>query len=259
MELSTAIATMAIVLGAIVVAGHATGDDANNNPPPAQQAAQQSHSFFGKFVTRFDLPRTEKAEGSLICTFDHVLVTSSGDRKALLQLPTSGKRPSLISVLPNGVDLEYFHPNAEYQREPDTILFLKITVVSGGRCITQWTGMIPTLPARLVLPSDRSCSMPWIGWMAGLRCAAVSGRRIKLNRRPLRSRGRKRITNQSFSSRISQPRSFPPFRMNSTERWAQGGAGSANPLRVPIPFQVKHSISIPRLPISLRPATMPPF
>ena len=32
MELSTAIATMAIILGAIVVAGHAVGDD---NPPPA--------------------------------------------------------------------------------------------------------------------------------------------------------------------------------------------------------------------------------
>jgi hypothetical protein len=40
MELSTAIATMAIVLGAIVVAGHAVGDD---TPPqqPTQQATQK--------------------------------------------------------------------------------------------------------------------------------------------------------------------------------------------------------------------------
>jgi len=40
MELSTAIATMAIILGAIVVAGHAVGDD--NAPPPKEQSAQQS-------------------------------------------------------------------------------------------------------------------------------------------------------------------------------------------------------------------------
>jgi hypothetical protein len=40
MQLSTAIATMAIVLGAIVVAGHAVGDD---NPPqaPTQQTTQK--------------------------------------------------------------------------------------------------------------------------------------------------------------------------------------------------------------------------
>jgi len=38
MQLSTAIATMAIVLGAIVVAGHATG---NENGPPAIQQTQQ--------------------------------------------------------------------------------------------------------------------------------------------------------------------------------------------------------------------------
>ena len=88
-----------------------------------RQAAQQSHSFFGKFVTRFDLPRTERAEGDLICMFDHILVTSSTDRKALLGLLPAEKRPAPISVLPNGVDLEYFHPNAEYQREPDTLLF----------------------------------------------------------------------------------------------------------------------------------------
>jgi glycosyltransferase involved in cell wall biosynthesis len=88
-----------------------------------QQAVQQSRSFFGKFVTRFELPRTEKEEGNLICTFDHVLVTSSADRKALFELPNGGKRPSQISVLPNGVDLNYFYPNAEFQREPDTLLF----------------------------------------------------------------------------------------------------------------------------------------
>ena len=75
-----------------------------------QQAAKQSRSFFGKFMTRFELSRTRRTEGDLACRFDHVLVTSPSDRNALLGLVPLGKSPSEISVLPNGVDLEYFHP-----------------------------------------------------------------------------------------------------------------------------------------------------
>lgn len=88
-----------------------------------QQASGQSSSFFGKFVTRFDLPRTRKAEGNLICSFDHALVTSSADRDALLALKPDGRQAAPIAVLPNGVNLEYFHPNPEIQREPETIVF----------------------------------------------------------------------------------------------------------------------------------------
>jgi glycosyltransferase involved in cell wall biosynthesis len=88
-----------------------------------QQASSHSRSFFGKFMTRFELPRTKNAEGNLICHFDHVLVTSSVDRNALLELAPAGKRPSQISVLPNGVDLDYFYPNPEMRRDVETILF----------------------------------------------------------------------------------------------------------------------------------------
>ena len=88
-----------------------------------QQAAKQSRSFFGKFMTRFELSRTRRAEGDFVCQFDHVLVTAPSDRTALLGLVPMGKSPSEISVLPNGVDLEYFHPNAEVQREPETLVF----------------------------------------------------------------------------------------------------------------------------------------
>ena len=88
-----------------------------------QQAAKQSRSFFGKFMTRFELSRTRRAEGDLACRFDHVLVTASSDRNALLGLVHPGKSPSEISVLPNGVDWEYFHPGAEFQRDPETIIF----------------------------------------------------------------------------------------------------------------------------------------
>jgi len=88
-----------------------------------QQAASQSRNFFGKFVTRFELPRTQKAEGNLICSFDQVLVTSTTDKNALLELAPKDKRPSPISVLPNGVDLDYFQPNPDIQRDEETIVF----------------------------------------------------------------------------------------------------------------------------------------
>ena len=88
-----------------------------------QQAANHSRSFFGKFMTRFELSRTRRAEGDLACRFDHVLVTAPSDRNALLGLVPLRKSPSEISVLPNGVDLEYFHPNTEFQREAETIVF----------------------------------------------------------------------------------------------------------------------------------------
>ena len=88
-----------------------------------QQAANHSRSFFGKFMTRFELSRTRRAEGDLACRFDHVLVTAPSDRNALLGLVPLGKSPSEISVLPNGVDLEYFHPHTEIQRDAETIVF----------------------------------------------------------------------------------------------------------------------------------------
>ena len=88
-----------------------------------QQAANHSRSFFGKFMTRFELTRTRRMEGDLAGRFDHVLVTSPSDRNALLGLVPVHKSPSEISILPNGVDLEYFHPSAEFQREPETIIF----------------------------------------------------------------------------------------------------------------------------------------
>jgi glycosyltransferase involved in cell wall biosynthesis len=88
-----------------------------------RQASSHSRSFFGKFMTRFDLPRTAHAESDLICRFDHALVTSVADRKAMLDLVPPGQTPSEISVLPNGVDMEYFYPNPEVQRDAETIIF----------------------------------------------------------------------------------------------------------------------------------------
>lgn len=88
-----------------------------------RQAASHSRSFFGKFVTRLDLPRTARAESDLICRFDHALITSRADHEAMLELVPAQRTPSPISVLPNGVDIGYFHPNPELERDAETIVF----------------------------------------------------------------------------------------------------------------------------------------
>jgi sugar transferase (PEP-CTERM/EpsH1 system associated) len=88
-----------------------------------QQASRQSQSFFGRFITRFELSRTRKAEGDLISRFNHAVVTSAMDKKALLELAPAREQPHPISVLPNGVDLKYFKPNPELEREPATLVF----------------------------------------------------------------------------------------------------------------------------------------
>ncbi|MBK9926006.1 MAG: glycosyltransferase [Anaerolineales bacterium] len=51
-----------------------------------KQASAHSTGGFGKFVTRFELGRTQYMEGKLIGEFDHVLVTSETDKNSLLAL-----------------------------------------------------------------------------------------------------------------------------------------------------------------------------
>jgi len=88
-----------------------------------RQASENSTGGFGKFITRFELGRTQNMEGKLIGEFDHVLVTSGTDRSALLELASSDKISAPITILPNGVDLEYFHPNQGVEKEPETLVF----------------------------------------------------------------------------------------------------------------------------------------
>lgn len=85
-----------------------------------RQAMVRSTSRFSRELTRFELGRTERYEGWLIDQFDRVLVTSPLDKAALASLaPPGGER---ITVLPNGVDLDYFKPHAGLPREPATLV-----------------------------------------------------------------------------------------------------------------------------------------
>lgn len=87
-----------------------------------RQAASSSKSFFGRWLTRFELGRTESYERWLVGQFERVLVTSQLDKNAFLSLQPSGFRDSRITVLPNGVDLDYFSPDNSVTREPDSLV-----------------------------------------------------------------------------------------------------------------------------------------
>jgi glycosyltransferase involved in cell wall biosynthesis len=85
-------------------------------------ASGRSKKLFSRWITRFELGRTEQYEGWLTGQFDEVLVTSLADKEALLSLlPSETELPS-ISILPNGVDLDYFAPDPDTTREPATLV-----------------------------------------------------------------------------------------------------------------------------------------
>ncbi len=85
-----------------------------------KQAADSSESMFGRFLGRFELGRTERYEGWLVNQFDQILVTSQLDKNAFLSLnPAAGEA---VSVLPNGVDLDYFSTDPSIVRESATLV-----------------------------------------------------------------------------------------------------------------------------------------
>ncbi len=87
------------------------------------QTSDHSRSFSGKIMSVLELDRTRGAEAELVNLFDHVLITSQIDKEALLQLAPPSNTVKPISVLPNGVDLEYFKRTTEKPRDTQTIVF----------------------------------------------------------------------------------------------------------------------------------------
>ncbi len=81
-------------------------------------AARDSRSAFGRWVGRIEVGRTEAFEGRMVHSFDRVLTTSQVDAQALLALDGNGGGPSPITVLTNGVDLDYFTPAETSERQP---------------------------------------------------------------------------------------------------------------------------------------------
>jgi len=99
-----------------------------------RQAMRRAKSAVNRGITRLELKRTEPYEAWLVTQFDRTLVTSGMDREALLSLvsqywPGTGHgygnpvyNAERITVLRNGVDLDYFQPGDPRKREPATVL-----------------------------------------------------------------------------------------------------------------------------------------
>jgi sugar transferase (PEP-CTERM/EpsH1 system associated) len=68
---------------------------------------QDAPGLKSRFMAQLDLGRTRLFEGQLTRRFQEVIVTSAADRQMLLDLGCSEDR---VTVVPNGVDLEYFEP-----------------------------------------------------------------------------------------------------------------------------------------------------
>lgn len=84
-----------------------------------QKASTNGASTHSRLITRFDLPRTQRYEGQLLNQFDQVVVTSDQDAAALRRLNGNGVD---VSVIPNGVDLDYFKPDISGMRRHSTIV-----------------------------------------------------------------------------------------------------------------------------------------
>ncbi len=82
-----------------------------------RKTSNQAKNSISRWMARFELNRTENYEGWLASQFDRVLVTSPVEKEAFESLLAGGRDPDHISVLRNGVDLEYFSPDPAIERD----------------------------------------------------------------------------------------------------------------------------------------------
>ncbi len=86
------------------------------------QASKQHPSRLARFILKLEVKRTAKYEPESASLFNQVLVTSPTDHQIFLNLLNQHQKKAQITVLPNGVDLEYFKDDAAIRREEKTIV-----------------------------------------------------------------------------------------------------------------------------------------
>jgi glycosyltransferase involved in cell wall biosynthesis len=87
-----------------------------------EKASAQSESNLGRLAARFELGRTRQYETWLLSQFDKVVVTSPTDRNDLAELAQRENISADITVVPNGVDLNYFTPIDRQLREQESLV-----------------------------------------------------------------------------------------------------------------------------------------
>ncbi len=84
-----------------------------------EKVLKDAPSLKSRFMAALDVARTRRFEGTLTERFRAVAVTSEADREALIAL---GSAAEGITVVPNGVDLDYFQP-MPVERHPQRLVF----------------------------------------------------------------------------------------------------------------------------------------
>lgn len=125
-----------------------------------RQTAKSSASLGSRWMARLELRRTEGYEARLAATFERTLVSSPLDQHALLALPRNGSPEPRVSVLPNGVDLDYFRPDSRVVRDPATI------VITGKMSYHANVSMATNF-VRNVLPTIRRARPEVSVWVVG--------------------------------------------------------------------------------------------
>lgn len=84
-----------------------------------EQTQQNSSQRSKRWITRFELERTRQFEAQMTTRFARTLIVSESERLAFCELP--GALCERVSVVPNGVALDYFAPT-DTVRDPATVL-----------------------------------------------------------------------------------------------------------------------------------------
>jgi sugar transferase (PEP-CTERM/EpsH1 system associated) len=92
------------------------------------QAARANFQLRSRLMTTLDLARTRRYEAALLTQYDRVAITSQRDKAAMEELARRylppDERTAPITVVTNGVDLEYFRPQSDAdQRNNRTVIF----------------------------------------------------------------------------------------------------------------------------------------
>jgi glycosyltransferase involved in cell wall biosynthesis len=90
-----------------------------------REAAHKSQNRMGRTMTRFELKRTEKYEAWVAKQLKHIVLTSPRDKEfylSLLPAQDAFEKATSMSVVPNGVDLEYFQPGPDNIREAASLV-----------------------------------------------------------------------------------------------------------------------------------------
>lgn len=91
-----------------------------------EQTARTGPHWRARWLARLDLARSRRYEGWLLSQYDQAVISSERDREALLGLARRfwpQARPAPVTVVTNGVDLDYFRPQPEVARDRHMVVF----------------------------------------------------------------------------------------------------------------------------------------